>query len=89
MVKLLGLLDIFAALALLSIIGGVSHVGAFILLSILLFLKASICFFDIGGIIDVIVAILILVSFLFILPSFIMIILGVIIGIKGLVSIAS
>jgi hypothetical protein len=89
MVKILGIVDIFAALALFSILGSVSHVGAFILLSILLFLKASICFFDIGGIVDIFVAILILLSFLFILPSFIMIIGGIIIGIKGLVSLVS
>lgn len=89
MVKILGVVDVFAALALFSIVGEVSHVGAFVLLSVLLLLKAGICFFDIGGIIDVVVALLIILSFLFVLPSFIMITGAVVIGIKGLISLIS
>jgi len=89
MVKLLGAVDLLGGLALFSIMGEVIHVGAFSIIIVLLLLKASISFFDIGGIIDVFVSLLIFSSLYFILPPFLMTIGAVFILIKGLISLAS
>ncbi len=89
MVKFLGIIDLLAAIALFSIKGEVVHTGAFLLLIVFLVLKASICFFDIGGVIDILIAIIIILSFFLSIPPLVLIIGSLIIGIKGLISIAS
>ncbi len=89
MVKFLGVIDLLSAIALFSIKGGVIHTEAFLLLIVFLFLKASICFFDIGGIIDILIAIIIILSFFLSIPPLILIIGSLIVGIKGIISVAS
>jgi len=89
MVKFLGAIDLFAGLALFSITGGVTHFGIFIVLVVILLLKSSISFFDIGGVIDIIVAILIFLSLFITLPYFVLLAGMIIIGLKGLISVAS
>ncbi len=89
MVKFLGLIDLLAGLVLFSIMGGVIHASFFAVFIIILILKASISFFDIGGAVDIVVALLIFLSLFIFVPHVILLIGMALIGIKGLVSIAS
>ncbi len=89
MVKFLGVIDLFAGLALFSITGGVTHAGIFIVLVVILLLKSSISFLDIGGATDIAVAILIFLSLFMTLPYFVLLVGMIIIGLKGLISVAS
>ena len=89
MVKILGLIDVLAGVALFSIMGGVVHMWAFLLLVVVLSLKASIAFFDIGGIIDIFVALLIFLSLFILMPSSMITVGLILILIKGVISLAS
>jgi hypothetical protein len=87
MVKFLGIIDILAAVLLLSFILGI-EVPAFLLviIPVALLLKASIYVFDIGSLTDFGIAILILLSFFWVLPVWLLLIGAVLIAIKGLMS---
>ncbi len=89
MVKILGVVDVLAGLALFSILGGVDHKESFILIIVFLLLKSSLAFFDIGGILDLTTVGLIFLSFFFVLPSILLLVVGVLILIKGIISIFS
>jgi|GEM_PF-4243297 len=89
MVKLLGVVDLFAGLVLFSIMGGVFHAGVFVVVAILLIIKGGVSFFDVGGITDLVVALLILLSFVFTLPYTLLLVVAVIITLKALVSLIS
>jgi len=89
MVKFLGIVDLFAALALLSIMGEVVHVGAFSFLIVFLLIKTGFFWFDMGGFIDLMVAVLIFLSFFFTPPYLALLIGSILMGLKGIVSMAS
>ena len=87
MVKLLGTVDIIAAVLLLILALG-AEVPAVVLAVVSIFLaaKASISLIEIGGITDTAVIILIIMSFFAVLPFWILLIGAGLIGIKGLMS---
>ncbi len=89
MLKMMGLVDIFAGLALFSISAGISHKESFILIIILLLMKSSIDFSDIGGALDLVAAIMIFLSFFFLIPSGFLLVGGFLILIKGIISLFS
>lgn len=90
MVKLLGLIDIFAAVLLLSIAFGiVIPASILIIIPSFLLVKASIYIADIGSITDVVIAILVVLSFFMILPFWILFAGAILMGIKGLMSLAA
>ncbi len=85
----MGLVDIFAALALFSIIAEISHKESFILIIILLLMKSSIDFSDIGSALDLVAVIMIFLSFFFLIPSGFLLVGGFLILIKGIISLFS
>ncbi len=89
MVKILGLIDIFAALTLFSITREVFHVEAFLLIVVLLLIKGGFSFRDVGGITDIVAFLLIVISFFFSLPIFLLIPVAVLLLVKGAVSLLS
>ncbi len=89
MVKILGLVDIFAALALFSIIRGDFHIEAFLLIMVFLLIKGGLSFRDVGGATDIFAFLMITVSFFFAIPSFLLIIVAALMLIKGGVSLFS
>lgn len=87
MVKLLGVLDLMAAILLLGIASGAEvPTSVLIFIPVCLFLKACICLTDIGGITDMAIAALIILAAFFTIPSWILFIGAAFIGIKGIAS---
>jgi len=87
MVKALGILDLLAALILLSIAFNVKiPIAALIVIPICLFFKACISIFDIGGITDMGIVILIVLSIFISLPLWVLFIGAAVIGLKGIIS---
>lgn len=85
--RLLGLLDLFAALVLVAILFGASPpVNMLIIIPILLMIKAFIGLASIGGIIDIGTAIVISLSIFFTIPSIVLLIVMIAIGQKGIAS---
>jgi hypothetical protein len=86
-VKFLGMLDIFAALLLVFIAAGVKMpVGLMIAVIVCLFLKACIAIFDIGGLTDLAIVVLMVLSFFIHLPLWLLFGGAALLGIKGLIS---
>lgn len=89
MLKLLGLIDIFATVLLLLIVFNIEIPAAvLIIVSSALFLKASIYVIDAGSFTDIIVAILIVLNLFVILPFWILLPGAILIGIKGFMSLS-
>jgi len=90
MIALLGLLDIHATILLIAIaLGAEVPVGIIVGTAIFLFAKACIYIKDIGSVQDILVAALILLSIFTTIPQWILFILAIIIGFKGLSSLAA
>lgn len=90
MVKVLGVVDILAAVLLLSFAFGIEVPDVMlIVIPAFLLLKASIYIFDIGSITDIGVVILIVLSFFIILPLWLLFLGAILIGIKGIMSLAA
>ncbi len=89
MVKLLGFIDIMAAMALFSVNADIVHVGAFLFLMFCLIIKAGMSFKDIGGITDIVAFFVLLASFFITLPASLVFVVAVIMMIKGGVSLFS
>ena len=90
MVGLLGLIDIHATILLLAIALGVNVPPAIIIgTAIFLIAKACIYIKDIGSATDILVAVLIILSIFTVLPQWILFIVAVIMGFKGLSSLAA
>ena len=87
MVRFLGIIDILAALILLSIGSKVQvPILALIFITACLFIKACISRLDIGGITDLAIAILIILSIFIVMPWPILLIGLIIMAIKGGIS---
>lgn len=87
MMLFLGLVDILAALLLLSRIFGVNvPLAAVIVIPIALFFKSLINIFDPGSITDLVVALLIILSIFLVLPLWLLLIPALFIFIKGIMS---
>lgn len=87
MVKILGLLDLFVAFLLLSVITGIDFPkGVIILFSAILLVKAIPFLPDIGSIFDLMAAVLLILAFFITVPQAILIIAIILLGIKGLMS---
>ena len=87
MLKLMGLLDIFAAILLLA--AGFKlevPLGMVILVSALLILKAAPFLPDFGSILDIILGILLLLSSFLSIPPIILFIASGVLGLKGIIS---
>lgn len=89
MVKVLGLIDVFAGLALFSIVAGVLHLESFLLLGGLLLIKGGYSFRDVGGITDLVAFLLIISSLFVTIPSGLIVFVAVVLTIKGGVSLLS
>jgi hypothetical protein len=90
MVRFLGLIDILAGLILLSIGSKIQvPIGVLIFIPICLFIKACLSLADIGGITDLVVAILIVLSIFIAMPWPILLIALIIMAIKGGISLFS
>ena len=90
MVGLLGLVDIHATILLIAIaLGAKVPLGIIIGTAIFLFAKAFIYIKDIGSATDILVASLIILSIFTTIPQWILFIIAVIIGFKGLSSLAA
>ena len=87
MVKILGLVDLFAAVILLSI-GARAHIPLWALIFVLtgLVLKASISILDIGSITDLAIAVLIVLSVFSLAPWQFLLIGAILMIVKGLMS---
>lgn len=83
MVFFLGIIDIVAAVLLLS--KGI-HPPFLIVVAIFLFAKAFICLTDIGSLIDIGAAILLILNILTVPPPLLLLIMAILLGIKGLMS---
>lgn len=82
---LLGFVDLNAAILLLGLsLGKEIPLVLMIFTAISLFLKASICFSDIGSVSDLVITILFIVCIFTTVPAWILVIGAIIIGIKGL-----
>jgi len=87
MVKILGILDLLAAILLIGIASGVGiPTYVLIFISVCLLFKACVFIYDIGGITDLGIAILIVLSIFLIIPSWILFIVAAFIGFKGMMS---
>ena len=87
MVKTLGIGDLLATALLLALAFRLDiPIDMLIFVSICLFLKALICLFDIGGMIDITVVILLILSIFITLPSWILLVVAALIGQKGIMS---
>ena len=87
MVKILGFLDLFAAVILLSVVSLAKvPILVLIIVPILLFLKSLFSVFDIGSLIDDFIAILIILSIFIHLPLWLLFAGAVLIGFKGFLS---
>ncbi len=87
MVRILGAIDLFAAVILLSIGARVQiPIWALIFILVCLFLKACISIFDIGSITDLAAAILIVLSVFHLVPWQFLLIGAVLMIIKGVMS---
>lgn len=90
MVAFLGLIDIHATILLLALAAGVNIPAAVLVATILLlFAKACISIMDIGALQDIAVIIVLLLSIFFDIPAGFLYIMAVIIGFKGLSSLAA
>ncbi len=90
MVKLLGLIDLFAAIILISSLMEFElPVEFFFFVIILLLVKASIAITDPGGITDILVASVIVFSLFFSIPTLIYILGFILATIKGISSLAA
>lgn len=87
LVKILGIADLMATALLLGLAFGFPFpLDMLVFISVCLFLKALISIFDIGGMIDMAVVILLLLSIFIKLPFWILLVAAVLIGQKGLMS---
>ena len=86
--KLLGSVDLFAAFLLVAIgLGVIAPKGLIILAAFFLFLKSLICLRDIGSMMDIAFAILLVLSiFLTTIPPVILFVAAILLGVKGLMS---
>ncbi len=90
MIKLLGLLDIFSALVLISFILDFHlPVGLILATLILLPVKASIALFDPGGLTDIFVAVVILFGLFFSPPLFLFVLGSILMTVKGIKSLTA
>lgn len=90
MVKILGLIDLFAAVIILLIGSKIQvHILVLIFVVACLFIKACISILNIGGLTDLAIAILILLSIFMIIPWPLLLIGLIIISVKGLISLFS
>lgn len=89
MLKALGILDIFAAIVLLS--AGVPGIpqGLVIVIAALICLKGFIFIFDIASILDIGAGILLLLSLFIALPFLLLLVFAVLLGLKGILSLAA
>ena len=89
MVKILGILDIFAVIVLLSVSFDASTPkGLVIITAALLCLKGSIFIFDPASIFDIGVGILLFLSLFMTLPLLLLLIVAAVLGFKGILSLA-
>lgn len=89
-VKILGVIDIAAAIALLAARNNVDlNVGFMVVAAIFLVGKFLLSITNVFGWIDLLVALLLIIEIFFNIPNEILIIMGIIMGGKGLVSILS
>lgn len=87
---LMGLLDINAAILLCAIAWNVEvPLGAAIVIAALMLIKAGFYLKDIGSLEDIVVAVLIIISFFLAIPAPILFIAAALVGFKGLCSFAS
>jgi len=85
MVKILGILDLLAAILLIGIASGVGiPTYVLIFISVCLFLKACISIKE--GVIDLMIASLIILSVFFVMPSYLLFIGVAFMGFKGVMS---
>jgi len=90
LVKILGLIDLLAAFLLLAIAAGVdAPLEVLIFIPVCLFLKAGIALADLGGLTDLAVGILLVLSIFFHLSPYLMYLGAAVIGFKGLSSLAA
>ena len=89
-VKILGVIDISAAIALLAARNNVDlNVGFMIVAAIFLVGKFLLSITNIFGWIDLLVALMLIIEIFFNIPNEILIIMGIIMGGKGLISVLS
>jgi len=87
MVKILGLLDLFVAFLLLSVITGIDFPkGIIILFSVILLVKAIPFLPDIGSFFDLTASVLLILTFFIVVPQGILVIAIILLGIKGFMS---
>jgi len=87
MVKLLGILDIFAAGILVCLAFGIAPPqGLVIALAVYLFFKALLFITDIASLLDVAAGILLILSLWFGLPLVLLIVFAALLGLKGIMS---
>lgn len=87
MVKILGIIDIFAAILLLLTIFKINiPVGLLVFISICLFLKGIISISDIGGMTDMAVMVLLILTYFVVLPWEVLAVAILFIGLKGIMS---
>lgn len=87
MVKILGIIDIFAAILLLLTIFKINiPVGLLVFISICLFLKGIISISDIGGMTDMTVMVLLILTYFVVLPWEVLAVAILFIGLKGIMS---
>ncbi|MDD2731119.1 MAG: hypothetical protein PHW33_03285 [Candidatus Portnoybacteria bacterium] len=90
LVKILGLIDLLAAFLLLAIAAGVdAPLEVLIFIPLCLLLKASIALADAGGLTDLAIGILLVLSVFFPIHPYLLYIGAAIIGLKGLESLAA
>ncbi len=86
-VKILGLIDLLAAFLLLAMAAGVeAPLEVLIFIPVCLFLKASITLVDLGGMTDLAIGIILVLSIFFNLHPYILYLGAAFIGLKGLQS---
>lgn len=87
MVKILGLIDLFVAFLLLSVITGIDFPkGVIILFSVILLIKGIPFLPDIGSFFDLMAAVLLILTFFMAIPQAILVIAIVLLSIKGIMS---
>lgn len=89
MLKALGILDIFAAIVLLS--AGVPGIpqGLVLVIAALICLKGFIFIFDIGSVFDIGGGILLLLSLFIALPFLLLLVFACLLGVKGILSLTA
>ncbi|MFH1820770.1 MAG: hypothetical protein ABH805_02555 [Candidatus Nealsonbacteria bacterium] len=90
MVKLLGILDLVAALSMVGLAYNLPLArGMIIFLAVYLLLKAILFLTDIGSLFDIIGGVLLVLSLFMVLPQLLFFVIAALIGLKGLMSLAA